>query len=268
MSRLYRSYEAELRTDDSAGAGTIEGYASVFGNIDEYGTIMGKGCFDRDLAAFVDRGFLGGLNHNWNAPIGKVTAASCDDRGLKVVGTLIDDPEAQRCRKLVRSKVCRSLSIGFDVLDREYLGSKDSVDAFWTGSGYTPTEQDTARAANGALVFKRVKVYEFSPVMVPGNADADITASRAAPRGGLQPLDEHVIAVRAAVDDLCARIQSVAALRASDGRSIPTERLAALRSLRDRLDTAWAACQSRAKSEDVATLRRELLQLEADILHP
>lgn len=268
MSRLFRTYEAELRADDDQGDGdgSFDGYAAVFGNIDEYGTIMGRGCFDRDLGYFRDRGFVGGLNHDWDNPIGKVARATVDDRGLKVTCRFIADVAAQRCRSLVRQGICRSLSIGFDVLDREWLGDSQSVASFWTTTGYSPTDQDLDRARGGALVFKRVKVYEVSPVMVPGNADADITASRSASRGGLRSLDDHVLAARDAVEDICSRLESLAELRASAGRILAPERLAALRSFRDRLDDALAACQPRANAEDVARLRRELLELEASIL--
>jgi len=117
-------------------------------------------------------------------------------------------------------------------------------------------------------------VYEASPVMVPGNQYADITEVRTDDSAdylpnrqtGYQSLETHLLTVRAAVATLADRIEQLAALRASDGRSLPPERRAILHSIKDRIDRALTACQPRAQASEVMSLRRELLELETSIL--
>ena len=260
--RHYRVYPAEIRATKEGDGSSFEGYCAVLHGIDEYGTIMAKGCFDRDIEGFRARGFVGGLNHNWSDPIGKIEDAQVDDKGLKVKCSVVDTTHGLDVRKLLKAGVVRSLSFGFDDLEKRWLDREDDVWAYWASCGYTPRPEDEERCKKGALLFTRLKVYEASPVMAPGNIHADITDVRADSDGSdpgrtYQSLENHVLTVQAAVEDLALRIEQLAALRASDGRSLPPERRAVLRSIRDRLDRAMTACQPLPTAAEVASLRRE-----------
>jgi HK97 family phage prohead protease len=279
VSRHLRSYPTEYREKSDDPNGSFEGYAACLNSIDEYQTIMSVGAFDRDLPFFRERGFCGGLNHRWDSPIGRPISAEVDERGLKVHCKLIDTPHAREVREMLKQKVCQSMSFGFDDLERQYLDDEKSVMSYWAGCGYEPSEQDLDRCKRGALLFTRVKIFEVSPVMVPGNQNADVTSVRAdepgettheegqeptrlaVRAGGFLTLDEHFRTVQAAVDSLSDRIEQLAALRASDGRQLPPERRAFLRNLRDRLDQALAACQPKPTAAEVAQLRRDLFLL-------
>ena len=262
MSRHVRTYPAQIRADKEPDGSHFEGHCAVFDSIDEYGTIMARGCFDRDLGEFRANGFVGGLNHNWDAPIGKPEAVDVDEKGLRVACNLTDTSHAMDVRKLLKDGICKKLSFGFEDLARQYLPDEKAVRSYWEGAGYSPGEADSERAKAGAMLFTRIRVFECSPVMVPGNRDADITEVRGDRRHpGTMPLDDHMLTVRAAVDLLCDRLTQLAALRADAGRHLPPERLAALAALHDRIDTTLAACQPRANLEDVAALRSELRDL-------
>jgi HK97 family phage prohead protease len=177
----YRTLGFHVRAEDVAGDGSsFKGYAAVNNNIDEYGTIMGKGCFDRDFDGFRANGFIGGLNHNWDTPLGLPSKESrCDDRGLFTgCDQIVDTAHGNDCKKLFKAGVIRKMSFGFEDLDKRWLDQREDVDRYWDSVGYQPSDEDKERSKNGALLFTRVKVYEGSPVMSPGNTRADITEVR------------------------------------------------------------------------------------------
>jgi len=274
--RHYRVYPAEIRADKKPDGSYFEGMCAVYHAIDDYGTIMGKGCFDRDIDYFRKNGFIGGLNHNWNDPIGTPDPESGpNEHGLRVVcSNVLDTEHGLTVRKLLKAGVCKKLSLGFGDLEKRWLDKEEDVRSYWQAAGYMPRPSDEEACKRGALLFTRIKVYEASPVMVPGNQYADITEVRTDDSAdylpnrqtGYQSLETHLLTVRAAVATLADRIEQLAALRASDGRSLPPERRAILHSIKDRIDRALTACQPRAQASEVMSLRRELLELETSIL--
>ena len=335
----YRTLPFTIRSEDVAKDGShFKGYAAVHHNIDEYGTIMGRGCFDRDIDHFRKDGFIGGLNHNWDQPLGKPDEIRCDERGLFVGAPVVDTAHGQDVRKLLKAGVVRKMSFGFEDLDKRYLDQPEDVQRYWDSVGYEPTDEDKDRAKHGALLFTRLRVHEASPVMVPGNRAAEITEVRERKRGiplgpptipqqggdagpdpetveddddevmcvqkdgrwfvkkdgkthppeGFETKGEaeeyakactkpsrcylsfeiHSLAARDAVEDFCHRAEQLAELRLTQGRSIPPERRAILRQIRDRADRALAACQPRAKRSDVAGLLRDLFEIESSVLRP
>ena len=148
-------------------------------NIDEYGTIMARGCFDRDIAHFREHGFIGGLNHNWDEPLGKPSEIRSDNDGLFVAADIVDTRHGEDVKKLMRAGVIRRMSFGFDDIDKRWLDGKDQVSKYWDSAGYSPTDEDQERAKHGAVLFTRLKVYEASPVMIAGNTAAKVTGVRA-----------------------------------------------------------------------------------------
>lgn len=264
MKRQHRTYPLELRAGTKPDGSYFEGHCAVFNSIDCYGSIMAPGAFARTLPAFLERGFIGGLNHDWDHPIGRPKLAREDDKGLFVGADVLDTEHGMEVRKLLASGVCKMLSFGFEPTAKRYLERADDVKAYWAGNGYVPTEQDAERSKYGAVLYTDIDVYEASPVMLPGNDLAEITAVRGEPRAGVT-LDEHLRTALAAVEGIADRVTQLAGLRARDGRAVAPERRALLRKMKDLVEGALAASEPMADPADVLKLRAELLQIEAGL---
>jgi HK97 family phage prohead protease len=174
----HRTLPFEVRKTSDDG-GHFEGYAARINNIDEYGTIMARGCFDRDIAFFRENGFIGGLNHNHDEPIGIPSEVQSDKDGLFVASDIVNTRHGEDVKKLMKANVIRRMSFGFDDIEKRWLDGKDQVSKYWDSAGYAPTDEDQERAKHGAVLFTRLKVYEGSPVMIGGNTSAKITGVRA-----------------------------------------------------------------------------------------
>lgn len=175
----------------SSPDGGFAGWASVFHRIDSHGTIFAPTAFDRTLADFLAKGFVAGLNHDWDNPIGAPVEARVDPaRGLFVRAELVPTEAGEQARVLLAHKlstgrpVIQSLSFGFNVLASQSFATADAVKAYWAGVGYTPEPADLdaltrTLARNGSvIVFTDVTLYEVSPVTVPGNRWAEVTEAR------------------------------------------------------------------------------------------
>jgi hypothetical protein len=206
------------------------------------------------------------LNHNWDEPIGKPDEAVTDSHGLMVGADIVDTAHGMDVRKLLKAGVIRAMSFGFEDVKKEFLDQPKDVVKYWGSVGYEPSDEDQALSKHGALLLTRLKVYEASPVMAPGNDRANITEVRAEPDKDYSTFELMSLAVRDAVIDLCVRAEQLAELRAQDGRSLSPERRAIIREIRDRAESALAACQPKASLRDVAVLRRELLEIEQSLL--
>ncbi len=160
---------------------SFEGLVSAFYNIDSYGEIVDDGAFDDDLEDFMANGFIGGLNHDWDNPIGtpQVGTKVVKD-GLHLKGNVIDTSHGMDVRKMLKAGVVKKLSIGFRRMGIMQLEDAEACMAYWEEKGYTPNAQDMARCQYGALVLTRIKLFEGSPVTVPANDMATITQVKAA----------------------------------------------------------------------------------------
>jgi hypothetical protein len=92
--------------------GIVEGYGSVFGNIDSSGDIVEKGAFKR---LFNKKTYPMLWQHNREQPIGVWEEFYEDEKGLRVKGRLlIDDiPLAKEAYALLKNNVINGLSIGY-----------------------------------------------------------------------------------------------------------------------------------------------------------
>ncbi len=173
----FKTFPFELKSAGADGS-KFEGLVSVFHNVDSYGEIVDDEAFNEDLPAFMKSGFIGGLNHDWSNPIGTPQAGTrVVDNGLFLVGNVIDTTHGLDVRKMLVAGVVRKLSIGYRTLGHKVLETLEEVKTYWESKNYKPTPQDLARAANGNIwVLTRLKLYEGSPVTVPANDAADITA--------------------------------------------------------------------------------------------
>lgn len=146
-------YKADLKiiseTDDRW---IIEGYASVFGNLDSYYEIVDKGAFSGFLKEYFPRYPKLIWAHDWDKPIGVTLEAREDDFGLYVKGELLKDvAQAREAYALIKAGAMTDLSFGFRV-DEDYID---------------PT--------SGARHLRKISIFEWSPVLVGANPKATLT---------------------------------------------------------------------------------------------
>jgi HK97 family phage prohead protease len=95
--------------------GTFEGYASVFNNVDSQRDRVHPGAFKASIKER-DKPVQLLWQHQWDKPIGVITALFEDARGLVVKGKLLMDvAQAREAYALLKAGVVRGLSIGYSV---------------------------------------------------------------------------------------------------------------------------------------------------------
>jgi len=111
---LVRAYKMQVR--ETGDEGTFTAYASVFGNVDSYGTVIDKGAFKRTID-HNDGAFPLLFFHDPTRPIG-MTLAEEDSKGLLVRGTIdLDIPDGRMTHSGMKKGYIDRMSIGFDVKD-------------------------------------------------------------------------------------------------------------------------------------------------------
>lgn len=99
----------------TGSAGTFEGYAAVFGNVDSGGDVILPGAF-QEFAQTKDGKTIVLYQHSLRDPIGKASVSQ-DSHGLAFRGQLsLEDPTAKKAYGLMKDGVLDSMSIGYDVL--------------------------------------------------------------------------------------------------------------------------------------------------------
>lgn len=113
------AFDVKAVTDE----GVIEGYASVYGNIDSYGDIVEKGAFKSLFEK--DNSVIPILwQHNTREPIGGASSFKEDESGLYMKANLVMEVQkAQEARALAKAGVVTGLSIGYTV--NEYTYNKE-----------------------------------------------------------------------------------------------------------------------------------------------
>lgn len=130
----------DKREDETAGI--IEAYVSVFNNLDLDGDIIMRGAFTDSLKVKYPKGVW---MHDWSIPIAKTLKAEEDDEGLLIRAQF--NLETQRGKEAfsdIRFGIIDEFSIGFKILDFEW-------------------------DENDNRVIKKVKLYEWSPVLAGAN---------------------------------------------------------------------------------------------------
>lgn len=224
--------EAKVAGD---GAGSVEGYCSVFGGVDSYGDTIAPGAYTETLPAFLRDGFVA-WGHDWNFPVAMPTTAYEDTRGLYLTASFHSDPEAQRARSIVAERLAggksMGLSIGYEALEYEYR----KVDA--------PVRGQYGELTDKVRVLTKIKLYEVSLVTVPADEAARVTDAKGL---GL-PFDDHSERVRVAVRELVERVKSGSDIREKEGRAISPQR---------RARVATMASLFRADADELEALLRE-----------
>ena len=134
----------------SGEAGSFEGYAAIFGNVDLGGDVIEPGAFKEIVRGRA--GLVKVLNqHRIDDPIG-VAQVTQDQKGLRFQGRLIlDVPTARASYALMKSGALDGMSIGFHIL---------------------PGGAEVDR--EGVRVLRALRLYEISPVTFGMNPLAGI----------------------------------------------------------------------------------------------
>jgi len=158
MDRLVAPFSIERKQVSEAG--TFEGFASTFGNVDLGGDVILAGAFTKSLAEWSAKGELPAMlfGHDMDEPIGEFTAMEQGDQGLFVKGKLWSDgpnpvPKAVQAHRMLTGTGPKGMSIGFITKEAE-------------------------RQANGIRVIKEIELLETSIVVFGMNPKARITDAK------------------------------------------------------------------------------------------
>lgn len=155
--------------------GTIEGYGSVFGVVDDWGDIMAPGSFTATLAAHKAAGTMPAMlwQHRDSEPIGVWTDMVEDSRGLRVKGRLVlESTRGKEAHALLKAGAINGLSIGF-------IAQKWSWD--------NTTDIRTLQA---------VDLWEVSPVTFPANGLARVDSVKSGATNTITTIREAERALR------------------------------------------------------------------------
>lgn len=163
----YMEVRAELSkvkvVDDNEDnpSGFLEGYASVFGNVDLGGDVVFRGAFAKTLRERLRKGFIKIVDSHrafvgTESVIGIVREAKEDDHGLWFKGPFSSVTRAQEIRTKIKEGLLDALSFGYDIVKAE-------------------TNPDS-----GVLELKELKLYEVSVVIWGMNPKAKPTVVKAA----------------------------------------------------------------------------------------
>jgi uncharacterized protein len=153
MKRLAFSFE-EIKADDDTR--TIEGFASVFNNIDSYSDIVMPGAFAKTLARR-KKPVPMLWQHDSREVIGKWDELEEREKGLFVKGKIIDTQTGLDAYKLVKEGAVSGMSIGYGTEKYEIDNDK------------------------GTRKLLEVKLYEVSLVTFPANERAQVTGVKSRP---------------------------------------------------------------------------------------
>jgi HK97 family phage prohead protease len=174
----------ELKVGTVDDAGTFEGVASLYGELDGMGDIVQSGAFTKSLAAHKRNGRMPLLlwMHRLDEPIGVWQDIKDTAQGLVVKGRLIlDTARGREAYALLKERAINGLSIGFRTLK-------------------------SARTKTGRLL-QEVSLEEISLVALPALASARVTSvkSHQPRRETAHPVEgSHVYVARPIRSGRCA----------------------------------------------------------------
>ena len=152
MGSKHLRVAAEIK---ASAEGVIEGYGSVFGNVDSYGDIVMPGAFEVTLRS-APRLPAMLWQHDAAEPIGVWSEMREDKRGLWVKGQLaLGTQRGREALELIQLGALTGLSIGYRTVKSTY------------------DEQTGVRSLS------ELELWEVSPVTFPANEAARITGAKA-----------------------------------------------------------------------------------------
>lgn len=171
MKRLSFSL-TEVKAEDSTR--TVEGFASVFNNLDSYNDIVMPGAFARSIKG---RKPVMLWQHDSDEPIGVWDEVDEQQKGLYVKGRILETSMGNDAYTLVKAGAITGMSIG-------YAAKKWDTDA-----------------EKGIRKLTEVELYEVSLVTFPANERAQITRVKSLENVRVENLHEHKRMIEAALRD-------------------------------------------------------------------
>lgn len=165
------------------GPGTIEGYRSVFGVIDEGGDIVMQGAFAGTLSEYLHLGFTA-QSHDWSfkEAVGFPIEALEDDHGWFVKSQFHSTDDAQNIRTKAKERMEAGKQVGFSFgyapTSFLYVEAKDYESELpkYVKADLLPAMLKKAQEFNRIRVLKSVEAIEDSIVTAPMNKRAAATA--------------------------------------------------------------------------------------------
>ncbi|MFG6083912.1 HK97 family phage prohead protease [Paracoccus litorisediminis] len=151
-----QTLDCELEIKNLTDEGVIEGYASIFNNVDAGGDKVVPGAFVESLAKArqVGRTVKMLWHHDPSQPIGIWEDLAEDGKGLRGRGRLVMEvPKAREVHALMKAGAVGGLSIGYRTIKAEPEGN--------------------------VRLLKQVELFEVSPVTFPMNDRAKISSVKA-----------------------------------------------------------------------------------------
>lgn len=147
MDLKHLAFDLELKADDDTR--TVEGYASVFNNLDNDYDIVLPGAFLKSLKKKSSVPML--WQHDRGQPVGVWDEMEEREKGLFVKGTILDTALGTDAYKLVKAGAVKGMSIG-----------------------YSPKKYEIDQKT-GVRQLKELDLFEVSLVTFPMNEKAQIT---------------------------------------------------------------------------------------------
>jgi HK97 family phage prohead protease len=171
--RETRAYSLSIK---AAGEdGTIEGYGSVFGNVDDWDDIIAAGAFKATIAAHKAAGTMPAMlwQHESDEPLGVWTEMEEDANGLKLKGKLcLDTSKGKEALALLKMGAINGLSVGY-------------VSKEWSYNNETNIRTLT-----------EIDLWEVSLVTFPANKKARVTNVKAVDVAGISTIRQAEKALR------------------------------------------------------------------------
>ena len=155
--REVRSFALQIKA--TGDDGTVEGYGSVFGVLDNYDDVIAKGAFIQSLKDHKAAGTMPAMlwQHDADKPIGVWTEMVEDEKGLRIKGQLaMETVKGKEAHALLKMGALNGLSIGF--MSKEWSYDRE-------------TEVRTLTA---------IDLWEVSLVTFPANEKARVTNVKSA----------------------------------------------------------------------------------------
>lgn len=164
----FRAAPLEIKALDDNGA--LEGYASVFGELDDYEDIVEAGAFEETIKAFEARGSKGMpilVEHNPMEKAGAWRELKEDSKGLHVKGTFSATQLGQDTRTLVKEGTFDGLSIGFRTREAKFNDDNDvrhilRLDLYEISLTFSPALASARIEAVKSADLEKISVDDFA----------------------------------------------------------------------------------------------------------
>lgn len=166
MKIKYKNVAFDIKSVSEEGQ--IEGYASVYGNVDSYGDVVQKGAF-KSLFGKSDSIIPVLWQHDTRQPIGGASSFKEDDNGLYMKANLVMEVQkAHEAKALAKAGVVTGLSIGYTV------------------------EEFTYNKEDNVTYLTDLKLWEVSLVTFPANSEARVEGVKQILADGGMPSEREV----------------------------------------------------------------------------